>query len=350
MAISFDWDKKSIEKEEPGFDSMPHDDRRKLHYAAAIHETLDQILATNEKVFIMGQGVDDPFGMFGTTLDLHKKYGAKRVFDTPLSEEGLTGIAIGAALAGMIPIYMHNRPDFLLLAMNQIVNHASKWNYMFGGKVNVGLVIWATIGRGWGSAAQHSQAIQGLFMHVPGLKIVMPSTPYDSKGLLVSSIMDGNPVIILEHRWLLKHSDYVPQELYSIPLGKGVVRREGRDATIVAVSHMVIEAMRAQEELFKENIEVEIIDLRTLKPLDEQIILDSVQKTGRLIIADVGWKTGGVSAEIAAVVAEKGYSYLKKPIRRIACLDIPTPASYILEKKFYPDVKEIVTVTKELIK
>lgn len=349
MKISFDWDKKSIDKEEKGWEDLCKNEGRKITYAQAIHETLDSILATNEKVFIMGQGVDDPFGMFGTTLNLHKKYGNQRVFDTPLSEEGMTGIAVGAALAGMNPIYMHNRPDFLLLAMNQIVNHASKWSYMFAGKENVPLIIWAMIGRGWGSGAQHSQAIQGLFMHVPGLKIVMPSTPYDSKGLLVSSLMDGNPVIFLEHRWALKHSGCVPENLYAIPLGKGVVRRQGTDVTVVGASYMVIEALRAAEELQKENINIEVIDLRTLKPLDENIILDSLKKTGRLIIVDTGWKTGGVTAEIAAMVAEKGFEYLKKPIKRIACLDIPTPAGHVLEKAFYPNVNDIINITKELI-
>lgn len=348
--ISFDWDKKSIEKEEPGFQHLEKLADRKLSYSATLHETFDQLLTYDDRIFIMGQGVDDPFGMFGATLNLHKKYGSQRVFDTPLSEEGLTGIAIGAAIGGMRPIYMHNRPDFLLLAMNQIVNHASKWSYMFGGNINVPVVIWACVGRGWGSGAQHSQALQGLFMHVPGLKLVMPSTPYDAKGLLVSSVYDNNPVIILEHRWLLKHTGYVPEELYKIPFGKGVVRKEGKDITIVGVSYMVIEALRAAEELQKEGISVEVIDLRTLKPLDEDIILKSIKKTGKLIIVDTGWKTGGITAEIAAIVSEKGFGYLKKPIKRIASPDTPTPAGYTLEAKFYPGVNDIIDAIKELLK
>lgn len=347
--ISFDWDKISIEKEEPGFEHGTKEGERKISYTAAIHEAFDQALSHDERVFIMGQGVDDPFGTFGTTLNLQEKYGSERVFDTPVSEESLTGITIGAALTGMRPIYLHNRPDFLLLAMNQIVNHASKWSYMFGGEVNVPLVIWAVIGRGWGSAAQHSQALQGLFMHVPGLKLVMPSTPYDAKGLLITAITDNNPVIILEHRWLFNHTGYVPEGLYSIPFGKGVIRRKGKDITIVGVSHMAIEALRAAEELQKRDIDAEMIDLRTLKPLDEKIILQSIQKTGRLIIVDTGWKTGGITAEIAAIVSEKGFDYLKRPIRRVACLDIPTPAGYTLEAKFYPGVKDIVASAKELM-
>src|SRR3989338_2674378 len=202
---------------------------RKIKYAEAIREAFDQALDTDKRVFIMGQGVDDPQGMFGATLNLHKKYGRERVFDTPLSENALTGIALGAALAGMRPIYAHNRPDFLLLAMDQIVNHASKWSYMFAGHTKVPLVIWCVIGRGWGSAAQHSQALQGLFMHVPGLKLVMPSTPYDAKGLMITAIADENPVIIIEHRWNFMQEGYVPSRLYSIPFGKGIVRKTGND-------------------------------------------------------------------------------------------------------------------------
>lgn len=343
------WREFFIEKE-PGFDETPGKDIRKLTYAEAVREAFDQALSLDKNVFIMGQGVDDPLGMFGTTLGLQEKYGKERVFDTPLSEDALTGIAVGASLVGMRPVYIHNRPDFLLLAMNQIVNHASKWHYMFGGKVKVPLVIMATIGRGWGSAAQHSQAIHGLFMHVPGLRLVIPSTAYDAKGLLINSIGgDDNPVIFIQHRGLIKHTGYVPEEVYTIPFGKGIVRKKGKDVTVVAISYMVIEALRADEKLKKDGYDIEIIDLRTLKPLDEEIILNSVKKTGKLIIADVGWKTGGVGAEISAIVAEKGIKYLKSPVKRIACLDIPTPSSYVLEEEFYPGVEEIINTVKELI-
>lgn len=346
--IIFDWDRKSIDRDEPGYNHASKGNCRNISYSQALFETFDAILSTNDKAFIMGQGVDDSLAMFGTTLNLHKKYGAARVFDTPLSEDGMTGIAVGAALAGMRPIYMHNRPDFLLLAMNQIVNHASKWHYMFGGRTSVPLVIWACIGRGWGSGAQHSQALQGLFMHVPGLKLVMPSTPYDAKGLLVSSVLDENPVIILEHRWALKHTGPVPQKLYTIPLGKGIVRRAGRHITIAGTSHMIIEAMRAADELLKIGISAEVIDLRTLKPLDTEIILQSVKKTGALLVVDTGWMTGGVCAEIMATVAERGMQYLKKPMRRLASPDVPTPASPVLEAAFYPGVPEIIKTVKEM--
>ncbi len=347
--INFDWDVKGIEREELGFEHMTKKGERKISYSSAIYETFDHFLSKDKRVFIMGQGVDDAFGMFTATLNLHKKYGPERVFDTPLSEEGLTGIAMGAALSGMRPIYMHNRPDFLLCAMNQIVNHASKWSYMFGGKTSVPLVIWACIGRGWGSGAQHSQSLQGLFMHIPGLKLVIPSTPYDSKGLLASAILDDNPVLILEHRWLLGHKGHVPEEIYNLPFGKGVIRKRGTDLTIVGTSYMIIEALRAAENLQKEGISAEVIDLRTLKPLDEEIILNSVSKTGKLLIVDTDWKTAGVTSEIAAIVSEKGFKYLKKPIKRIAAPDVPTPSTYVLERNFYPDIDEIMVTAEELV-
>lgn len=344
-----DWSK-TLVKEEPDLkDSAEKAGQRKLSYAAAIREALELALTHDERVFVMGQGVDDPLGMFGITLNLHQKYGEHRVFDTPLSENALTGAAVGAALTGMRPVYMHNRPDFLLLAMDQIVNHAAKWSYMFGGCVRVPVVIWACVGRGWGGAAQHTQSLQGLFMHVPGLRLVMPSRPADAKGLLISAIADGNPVIIIEHRWLFKQSGYVPEGLYAIPFGRGVIRRTGKDITIVAVSYMVVEALLAAQELQELGIDVEVIDPRTLKPLDEAIILDSVKKTGRLLIADTGWKTGGVGAEIATLVAEKGFDNLKAPVKRVATLDIPTPASYALEAKFYPGKADIVTACQEML-
>ena len=343
-----DWSK-TLVKEELASEEDTDKLGRKLSYVAAIREALELSLTHDERVFVMGQGVDDPSGMFGITLDLHKKYGEDRVFDTPLSENALTGVAIGAALSGMRPVYMHNRPDFLFLAMDQIVNHASKWSYMFGGHIHVPVVIWATVGRGWGGGAQHTQTLQGFFNHVPGLRLVMPSRPYDAKGLLITAIADNNPVIITEHRWLLRQTGYVPEGLYSIPFGRGVIRRPGKDITIIAVSHMVVEALLAAQELQQEGIDVEVIDPRTLRPLDEEIILNSVKKTGRLIVADTGWKTGGAGAEISAMVAEKGFEYLKAPIRRVASLDIPTPASYVLEAKFYPSKADVVSRCREIL-
>jgi len=344
------WAKIKSELNEPDFDKAMGGDIRQISYAEAIREALDEALEMDPNVFVMGQGVDDPSGMFGATLNLHEKHGRERVFDTPLAENGLTGIAIGAAIGGMRPVYFHNRPDFLLLAMDQIVNHASKWHYMFGGAVNIPIVIWACTGRGWGSAAQHSQALQGLFMHIPGLKIVMPSTCYDAKGFMLSAIADNNPVIILEHRHNFKYRGFVPEHTYKVPIGKGIVRRKGKDITIISASYMVLEAYRAAEELAKDGIDAEVVDIRTLRPLDEEIILTSVQKTGRVVVADTGWKTGGITAEISAMIVEKGFISLKAPICRVACPDIPTPAGFVLEETFYKGRAEIIEAVRNLVK
>lgn len=330
---------------EPTFHSEAKGCERVLRYNEAIHEALRLALKNDKRVFIMGQGVDDPEGMFGTTKNLHKDFGRERVFDTPLSEGSLMGISIGAALAGMRPVYFHNRPDFLLLAMDQLANHAAKWSFMFGGSTSVPLVVWACIGRGWGAAAQHSQALQGLFMHIPGLKLVMPSTCYDAKGLMLAAIADQNPVLILDHRMNFNYQGMVPPDFYKVPLGKGIVRRKGKDVTIVAVSHLVADSFIAAQEVSSDGVEAEVIDPRTLRPLDEDIILNSVAKTGRLMIADCGWKTGGVTAEIAAMIAEKGFSFLKAPVKRLACPDLPTPAAPSLEKAYYigkEDIKKAI--------
>jgi len=336
------WSKIKPELNEPDFYSEGSECSRRLPYHKAIREALDQAMELDPDVFVMGQGVDDPSGMFGATLNLHKKHGQKRVFDTPLAENALTGIAVGAAIGGLRPVYFHNRPDFLLLAMDQLVNHASKWHYMFGGAVNVPLVIWTCIGRGWGSAAQHSQALQGLFMHIPGLRLIMPATCFDAKGLLLAAIKENNPVLIIEHRFNFKQIGFVPKEMYTVPIGKGTIRRPGDDVTVIAISHLVSDTFMVAQELAEEGIDVEIIDPRTLRPLDENLIMESVAKTGRLVIADTGWKTGGVTAEIAALVAENGFRFLKSPITRVSCPDLPTPAGYTLEEAYY--------ITKDKIK
>lgn len=335
---------------EPAFYNEGNESKRVLSYNEAIREALQQAMSQDKRVFLMGQGVDDPDGMFGATKNLHQEFGRERVFDTPLSEGTLTGISIGAALAGMRPVYFHNRPDFLLLAMDQLVNHAAKWSYMFGGAKNVPLVVWACIGRGWGAAAQHSQALQGLFMHVPGLKLVMPATCYDAKGLMLAAIADKNPVLILDHRFNFNNKGFVPAEPYTVPIGKGVIRRKGRDVTIVAVSHLVAEAVQAAREAAAHKVEAEVIDPRTLRPLDEKIILDSVAKTGRLIIADCDWKTGGITAEIGAMVAEHGFSHLKAPIKRIAYPDLPTPSAHNLEKAYYIGKNDIKKAILEIMR
>lgn len=332
------WSRIKPDTNEPDFsnDCLPDNrEGRRISYAEALNEALSQALSLDPRVFVMGQGVDDPSGMFGATKDLHLKFGSERVFDTPLAETALSGVAVGAALGGMRPVYFHNRPDFLLLAMDQLVNHAAKWHYMFGGAARVPLVFWACVGRGWGSAAQHSQALQGLFMHVPGLKLIMPATCFDAKGLMLAAIADNNPVLIIDHRMNFKQRGLVPSDPYTVPIGKGVIRRKGRDVTVVATSHLVAEAYAAAEELALEGIEAEVVDPRTLRPLDEELILESVARTGRLVVTDTGWKTGGVTAEISAMVAEKGFGSLKAPIVRVCNPDLPTPSGYTLERAYY---------------
>lgn len=322
---------------------------RELTFREALLEAHTQMLEKDERVFVIGEGVDDPGGVFGSTKGLHEKFGRERVMDTPLAENGITGIAMGAALAGMRPILVHMRVDFLPLSMDQLFNHAAKWHYMFGGKVNVPIVVRAIVGRGWGSAAQHSQNLHALFAHVPGLKVVMPSTPYDAKGLLMASVYDGNPVIFIEHRWLYEGMGHVPETPYRVPIGKGTVRRAGKDATIVALSHMVKLSMDAAATLAAEGIECEVVDLRTLSPLDDGIVTDSVKKTGRLVVADTGWKSFGVGAEVAARVVEKAFKSLKAPVVRVNPPDVPTPSSHVLEDAYYPGPEDIVSAVKRVL-
>lgn len=315
---------------------------RTLSYKEAIREGLEVAMASDPTVFLMGEGVPDPKRIFGSTAGLLEKFGPERVFDIPLSENGMTGVMMGAALFGMRPVMTHQRIDFMMYAMDQIVNHAAKRAFASGGVQGVPMTIRAIVGRGWGQGPQHSQSLQALFAHVPGLKVVMPATPGDAKGLLISSIRDPNPVIFIEYRRLYEIVGEVPEGDFSIPLGRAVVRREGRDATIVAISYMDFEALRAAAALASIGVEVEIIDPRTLKPLDEEAILRSVRKTGRLVVADTGWRTCGVSAEIAALAAERAFDSLEAPVVRVALPDAPTPTSSVLEAAYYPGAAEIV--------
>lgn len=322
---------------------------RELKFFQAINEAIDLCMAKDSAVYIMGLGVPDPKGIFGSTLGLQQKYGSKRVLDMPTSENGMTGVAIGSALRGMRPIMTHQRIDFALLAMEQIVNQAANWHYMFGGKMSIPLVIRMIVGRGWGQGPQHSQSLQAWFAHVPGLKVVMPTTPYDAKGLLISSIEDNNPVIFIEHRWLYNIADNVPEEVYRVPLGKARVIRGGNDLTIASTSYMTLEALRAAEMLAKDGIMAEVIDIRTLKPLDEGLILKSVRKTGHLIVADTGWKTCGFSAEIIALVTERSFKDLKSPPVRVALPDCTTPTSPALAAHYYPLAVYLVATARRML-
>ncbi len=329
------------------YDAPSADEGRVVSYPKAINEALELALARDSRVFVLGQGVDDPSAMFGTTRGLKEKFGSERVFDTPVAEESMTGISTGAAINGMRPVCMHNRPDFILLSFNQLVNHASKYHYMDNGLTTVPMVVWAAIGRGWGSGSQHSQAIQGLLLGVPGLKIVMPSTPHDAKGLLLAAIADNNPVLVFEHRWLMKKDGIVPEGYYTVHLGKGIYRRRGADLTIVGSSHAIELAQQAAGKVAAEGLQCEVIDLRTVKPIDEQIIGESLEKTGRLLVVDTGWMMGGVCAEIACLAAEKFYHSLRAPVRRIGLPDVPSPAGYALEQFYYPNVERMCTAIRQ---
>jgi pyruvate dehydrogenase E1 component beta subunit len=322
---------------------------RQITYVEAINETLHQMIEKDEKIFLIGQGVTSPWYVGNTTVGLIDRF-PERVIDTPVSENGITGAAVGAALAGMRPVLAHPRMDFMYYAMDQIANHAANWYYMFGGQLSVPITIWGIINRGGEQAAQHSQALQAMFAHIPGLKVVLPSTPYDAKGLLVASIEDDNPVVYIDERWLYNFVGEVPEELYSVPIGEGIVRKEGDDVTVVATSYMVHEAMKAAENLEEGGIDVEVVDLRSLKPLDENLVFESVRKTGRLVIADGGWKTCGIAAEISARIAESDiFKQLKAPIMRVSLPDTPAPASSALEKVYYKKAGDIVSTVKKLM-
>lgn len=322
---------------------------RELTFFQALNEATDLCMSKDPNVYIMGLGVPDPKGIFGSTLGLQQKYGSKRVMDMPVSENAMTGVAIGSALVGMRPIMTHQRIDFALLAMEQIVNQAAKWHYMFGGQMCVPLVIRMIIGRGWGQGAQHSQSLEAWFAHVPGLKVVMPTTPYDAKGLLISSIEDNNPIIFIEHRWLYNISGHVPEGVYRVPIGKAKIARSGSDITIASTSYMTLESMRAADILANSGVSAEVIDIRTLKPLDEDLILESVKKTGRLIVVDSGYITGGIGAEVSARVADKAFKNLKSPIKRIGLPDCPGATSPGLSRFYYRRASHIVKMVKEVL-
>lgn len=314
----------------------------------AINEALHQMMEVDPTVFLIGQGVKSPWYVGNTAQGLLERFGEDRVIDTPVSENGITGAAVGAAIAGMKPVVVHPRMDFMFFAMDPIINQAANWHYMNGGRASVPVVFWGIINRCGEQAAQHSQAIHGLFANIPGLKVVMPATAYDAKGLMIAAIQDPNPVVFVDERLLYRVEDPVPEEIYTVEIGKGVIRKEGKDVTLVAVSLMVHEAMKAAEVLATEGVEVEVVDLRTVKPLDREMILTSVRKTGRAVIADVGWKSFGVSSEIAAVVVENAFDALKAPVLRVALPDCPAPASRNLEEAYYPTAEDIVQAIRKI--
>lgn len=322
---------------------------RTLSYAQAINEAFYQIMERDERVFVLGQGVNNPWYVGTTAAGLDRRFGPGRVIDPPISENGMNGVAIGAALTGMRPIVIHPRLDFLVMGLEQLVNEASNWAYVFGGQISVPLVVRGIINRGGEQGAQHSQALQAMFTHVPGLKVVMPATPRDAKGLLIAAVEDDNPVVYIDDRWLYDEVGEVPEGIYSIPIGKASILKNGEDVTVVATSIMVRESVRAAAILESEGIRAEIVDVRSLKPLDEDLIFSSVKKTGRLVVADAAWKTAGFAAEIAARVSEQVFPYLKAPILRVSLPDVPAPSSSIEEQAYYTNAADVVRAVKIVV-
>ncbi len=324
---------------------------RELTYAEALREALRQTMHADPTVFMIGEDIGVYGGAFGVSAGLIDEFGPERIIDTPISEAALTGACIGAALTGMRPVGEIQFMDFITLAMEQLVLQAAKIRFMFGGKAKVPFVLRTPAGSGTGAAAQHSQSLENWFVHVPGLKVVMPSTPYDAKGLLRAAIYDDNPVIFVEHKLLYKTKGYVPEEPYEIPLSQSKVVREGTDLTIVATSIMVQRSLQAAEILAQVGIQVEVIDPRTLKPLDMNPIVASVKKTGRVMVVHEAVKTGGFGGEVVARIMEsEAFDYLEAPVRRLAGLDIPIPYNRTLESHAVPQVDNIVDEARKLVR
>jgi len=319
---------------------------RKLTFTEAINEATAQEMARDSNVVLLGLGVDDERGLQGTTIGLVAKFGPERVFDTPLAEEGMTGIAVGMAQAGLRPIHNHARMDFLLIALNQIINVAAKSHYMYGANTHIPLVVRVLIGDGWG--AQHSQGLHALFAHIPGLKVVAPTTPYDAKGCLISAIRDNNPVIFVEHFKLYSQIGEVPKESYTVPLGVSKLIQEGKDITIIGVSWSVAMSLSSIKILQEHNIQPEIIDLLSISPINMDLIIDSAKKTGRVLIVDSAWTSCGISAEIVSRIVEKvGNSSIK--FQRLGFAPVPCPNSISLEEAFYPNPSKIAEVALKMV-
>jgi pyruvate dehydrogenase E1 component beta subunit len=324
---------------------------REITYLEAVREAMSQEMRQNDDVFILGEDIGVYGGAFGVTRGMIEEFGAERIRNTPISEAAIAGGAVGAALTGMRPILELQFSDFITIAMDQMVNQAAKLRYMNGGMGSVPMVLRTPAGSGTGAAAQHSQSLEAWMAHIPGLKVIQPSTAYDAKGLLKAAMDDNNPVIFYEHKLLYKTSSHVPEELYSIPIGKADVKRKGTDVTIVATAMMVHKALEAAAELEKEGIDVEIVDPRTLVPLDEETIIESVKKTGRLVVVHEAVKRGGFGGEIASVIAEsEAFDYLDSPIKRLGGLSIPIPYNPNLEKASIPQVPDIIEAVKETVR
>ena len=323
---------------------------RELTYAEALREGLRQAMQADERVFLIGEDIGVYGGAFGVTAGLVDEFGDERVRDTPISEAVIAGACVGAALTGMRPVGEIQFMDFVTLSMEQLVLQAAKIRFMFGGKATVPMVLRMPGGSGTGAAAQHSETLENWFVHVPGLKVVMPSNPYDAKGLLLAAIQDDNPVIFVEHKLLYKTRGAVPEEMYTVPLSQTKVVREGRDLTLVATSIMVPRALEAAQRLAQEGIEVEVVDPCTLSPLDEAPIVQSVIKTGRALVVHEAPRTGGFGGEIVSrIAASEAFDCLEAPVRRLAGLDIPIPYNRTLEYNTVPQVENIVAEARKLV-
>lgn len=323
---------------------------RELTYAEALREGLRQVMAADARVFLIGEDIGLYGGAFGVTAGLLQEFGEARVRDTPISEAAIAGACVGAAITGMRPVGEIQFMDFVTLSMEQLVLQAAKIRFMFGGKASVPMVLRMPGGSGTGAAAQHSESLENWFVHVPGLKVVMPSNPYDAKGLLLSAINDMNPVMFVEHKLLYKSKGHVPEEMYAVPLSQTKVVREGQHLTVIATSVMVGRSLEAAEQLATEGIEIEVIDPRTLSPLDDAPIIASVKKTGKALVVHEAVQTGGFGGEVAArIAASEAFDYLEAPIRRLAGLNIPIPYNRTLERHAVPQVESIVEEARKLV-
>ncbi len=324
---------------------------REITYLEAVREAMVQEMRRDPNVFLMGEDIGVYGGAFGVSKGMLEEFGPERVRETPISEAGFAGVATGAALMGMRPIIEIMFLDFITLSMDALVNQAAKMRFMFGGSACIPLVCRAPAGSGTGAAAQHSQSLEAWFVHSPGIKVVAPSTAYDVKGLLVTSIRDNNPVIFIEHKLLYRTKGLVPEDLYSIPLGKAEVRCQGRDLTIIAYSMMAVRALEAAERLSAEGIEAEVVDLRTLKPLDLETIVRSVAKTGRALVVHEAPITGGFGGELTAnIIESEAFDYLDAPIKRLAGRNIPIPYNRTLERSTVPQIEDIIESARALVR
>jgi pyruvate/2-oxoglutarate/acetoin dehydrogenase E1 component len=321
---------------------------REITYREALREGLREEMRRDERVFLLGEDIAEFGGTYKVTEGLLAEFGPERVRNTPISETAIVGAALGAALLGMRPVAELMYIDFSTVAMDQIANQIAKIRYMFGGKARAGLVIRTQGGAGRSSGPQHAQSLEAWFCHTPGLMVAMPATPYDVKGLIKESIRSDNPVIFIEHKLLYNEKGPVPEEEYLVPIGKADIKREGSDVTLVATSRMVLRALKAAEALAEDGIEAEVLDPRTLVPLDEEAILQSVKKTGRLVIIHEAVKRGGYGAEIQAIVSEKAFDYLDSPVKRVAAANTPVPFAPKLENFVIPDERDIIKEVKEL--